>query len=116
MIRRPPRNVSIHMSAPHETVTDAWLVRLRAGVDAGYYRTESALAEQEQFPWQGKSCRDCPFWANNLCLVRMAPRAPSAHTCIYFDEPNRGAAQAIIGRRNGDGPWRDDFYDRSGLR
>lgn len=112
-IQTVPRYVYRSMKARDTIQTDTtWLLRLRAAVQAGYYRTESAVGEQERFPWQGKTCGDCPFWRKGKCLVRLTPRDASAPTCSYFDEPNRGAARAIIARRRHD-QWWDDFYRNS---
>lgn len=78
---------------------EQWLIRLKAGYDAGYYRTEAAEGEQVQFPWQNRTCRDCPFWLNSVCQVHQEYRSPTTHTCCYFDPWNRGAAQGIIQQR-----------------
>ena len=79
---------------------DAWLLRLKRALDAGYYRTEAALGEQEPFPWQNKTCRDCPFWLDtSWCQVHGEPREAAAHTCAYFDESHRLAARHIVEER-----------------
>jgi hypothetical protein len=80
-------------------ISDNWMTELKRAVEAGYYRTEAALGEQTQFPWQGKTCRDCPFWRENICVVHVESRSGSAHTCIYFDAPNRTAAVAFMKSR-----------------
>jgi hypothetical protein len=76
-----------------------WLERLKAAYEGGYYRTEAAVEEQTSFPWQNRTCGDCPFWMHNICLVEEAPRAANAHTCRYFDRPNREEARALIRKR-----------------
>jgi hypothetical protein len=78
---------------------DAWIYRLKAAYDAGYYRTEPAEGAQTLFPWQNKTCKDCPFWGNGICRVFEEYRGPQAHTCTYFDEPNREHARAILQKR-----------------
>ena len=80
-------------------MTEDWLTRLKAGYDAGYYRTETDEVSQIPFPWQNKTCKDCPFWLNNVCRVDAVQRSGDAHTCIYFDEANRDAARRIISER-----------------
>ena len=75
------------------------MTRLKAGYDAGYYRTETDESLQIPFPWQNKTCKDCPFWLNNVCRVDAVQRSGDAHTCIYFDETNRDAARRIISER-----------------
>lgn len=87
------------------------LARLKAGYDAGYYRTESAEGEQTPFPWAGKTCKDCPFWKNSMCQVFAEYRSSLAHTCVYFDEPNHAVARELIAKGKGaaaaerDWPW-----------
>jgi len=80
-----------------------WLQRLKAAYAAGYYRTEAAEDEQTPFPWQDHTCGDCPFSAQNICLVHElvheAPRPANAHTCRYFDRAHREEARALIRRR-----------------
>ena len=78
---------------------EAWLLRLDAAYKAGFYRTEAAEDEQLPFPWQHRTCGDCPFWVQDHCLVHDASRPPDAHTCRYFDRPNRAEARAIIRQR-----------------
>ncbi|HLJ66277.1 MAG TPA: hypothetical protein VKX16_02805 [Chloroflexota bacterium] len=78
---------------------DSWILRLKAGYDAGYYKTEAAEGKQEAFPWQGKVCKDCPFWLNSVCRVDAVQRSPHAHTCSYFDPWNRDAAKQVIAER-----------------
>lgn len=95
---------------------DAWLDRLKAAVDAGYYRTECAESEQEPLPWHRATCAHCPFWRAGTCLVLLHPRAATDHTCSYFDHPNRAAAQAILDRRTHPGHWWEDFFaNRRGM-
>ncbi len=81
---------------------DAWIARLKQVYDAGYYRTEAAVGEQTAFPWQNKTCKDCPFWASSVCQVHAEYRAAYAHTCIYFDAGNRAQAQTRIRERQAD--------------
>jgi hypothetical protein len=76
-----------------------WVLRLRAAYEAGYYRTEAAAGEQTRFPWQGKTCKDCPFWSHAICFVHNEQRSSAAHTCTYFDAPNRDGAREIIASR-----------------
>jgi hypothetical protein len=64
---------------------EAWLLRLKSAYEAGFYRTESAAGEQIAFPWQGKTCRDCPFWAGKVCRYFGERRSGLAHTCCQFD-------------------------------
>ena len=80
-------------------MNEDWVIRLKAGFEAGYYRTEAAVEAQMAFPWQNKRCRDCPFWLNNVCRVDAAPRSPDAHTCLYFDAENHASARRIIDQR-----------------
>ena len=80
-------------------MNEDWVLRLKAGYEAGYYKTEAATGMQSRFPWQNRTCRDCPFWLNNVCRVDAAPRSPDAHTCMYFDSVNHEAAKQIIDRR-----------------
>jgi hypothetical protein len=82
------------------TAPEPWLLRLRAAYRAGFYKTESAVGKQERFPWQGKTCGDCPFWSNNQCSVFIERRSPLAHTCCYFDRANRAAARELIEARH----------------
>ena len=98
--------------------TDTWVQTLKAGYEAGYYRTEAAIGEQMQFPWQGKTCKDCPFWANSICQVFAEYRSSTAHTCSYFDPWNRQQAQAIIQERQWQGfrRWWEWFNDRGATR
>lgn len=78
---------------------EAWLERLKEAYEAGYYRTEAAVDEQTAFPWQNRTCGDCPFWMHSICLVDEVARPANAHTCRYFDRPNREDARALIRRR-----------------
>lgn len=76
-----------------------WIHRLKAGYDAGYYRTETDRADQIAFPWQDKHCGDCPFWANGLCRVEGTLRSVSADTCTYFDSVHHAEARVLITER-----------------
>ena len=78
---------------------DDWLQRLKAAYEAGYYRTEVDSQGQTSFPWQDKTCKDCPFWLNGVCRVNAVQRLPDADTCSYFDPANRLAAEHIIEER-----------------
>ncbi len=78
---------------------EAWLLRLKAGYDAGYYKTEAAEGRQVPFPWQNKTCRDCPFWLNNVCRVDAVQRSGDASTCRYFDPQNHDIAKRVIAER-----------------
>jgi hypothetical protein len=80
---------------------EPWVLRLRNAYQAGFYRTEAAVDEQVSFPWQGKTCRDCPFWSDNVCSVFLERRSALAHTCCYFDRANRGDALDLIQSRAG---------------
>ena len=80
-------------------VDEAWLLRLKAAFDAGFYRTEAAESEQTPLPWQSRTCSDCPFWAHSICLVHEVTRPANAHTCRYFDRSNRDEARAMIQQR-----------------
>ena len=64
--------------------TDDWLHRLKAAVDAGFYRTEAAAGQQTRFPWQGKHCIDCVFWTHDYCELHRETRSGMAHTCRSF--------------------------------
>lgn len=77
----------------------AWLRRLKAAYEAGYYRTEADEDVQTPFPWQNRTCGDCPFWMHDICLVDEAQRPANAHTCRYFDRPHREEARTLIRRR-----------------
>jgi hypothetical protein len=81
-------------------ISENWMIELKRAVEAGYYRTEAAVGRQVRFPWQGKTCGDCPFWRDNICRVHIESRSGSAHTCVYFDAPNRAAALALIQSRS----------------
>jgi hypothetical protein len=98
-----------------DRTTAPWLNRLRTAVDAGYYRTESSTDAQEPFPWQNKTCGDCPFWHDSTCLVRLAPRHATDQTCSYFDAPNREAAKSIIDRRRR-GDWWEEYFHNLHIR
>jgi hypothetical protein len=78
---------------------DAWVHRLKAAYEAGYYKTETAVGEQTHFPWQGKTCGDCPFWSKGACHVFGESRRAIGHTCTYFDEGNREQAETIMQER-----------------
>lgn len=96
-------------------MTEAWVTSLKTAYDAGYYRTESAVEAQLHFPWQNKSCQDCPFWANNTCRVHDEYRSSDTHTCSYFDPWNRTHALAIIQERQWQGfrRWWEWFNDHN---
>jgi|SRR5947209_100380 len=79
---------------------ETWMVDLKRAVQAGYYRTEVARGGQTRFPWQDKTCRDCPFWRESICRVHAESRSGSAHTCVYFDAPNHGAAAGLMESRS----------------
>lgn len=85
---------------------DAWVYRLKAAYEAGYYQTEPAVRDQSPFPWHNKTCKDCPFWANSVCQVHAEYRAAYAHTCTYFDASNRSAARRILRERQMQGVQR----------
>jgi hypothetical protein len=82
---------------------EEWLLRLKHAYDAGYYRTEADVKHQEQFPWQNKICKHCPFWSNSICQVYVEYRSANAHACSYFDEPNHAATRAVIQEREKEG-------------
>jgi hypothetical protein len=82
-------------------VNEVWLQGLKAAYEAGYYKTESAVGEQTPFPWQGKRCQDCPFWAHNTCRVFGERRSGLAHTCRQFDEAYATAERSVIDARIG---------------
>ena len=75
---------------PRPLVFEAWMARLKAAYDAGYYRTEAAEGEQTRFPWQDRTCGDCPFWSRNTCLVREARRGRRHLQILRPLEPSRG--------------------------
>jgi hypothetical protein len=79
---------------------EAWMLDLKRAVEAGYYRTEPSVGQQTKFPWQGKTCRNCPFWRESVCRVHAENRSGSAHTCMYFDTPNRTAALELMRSRS----------------
>jgi hypothetical protein len=97
---------------------ESWVQKLKAAYDAGYYRTETADGTQSPFPWQNKTCKDCPFWASSICQVYAEYRSSGTHTCSYFDPWNRSAAQNIIQERQLQGfrRWWDWFNDRGSGR
>jgi hypothetical protein len=82
---------------------EEWLLRLKSAYDAGYYQTEADANQQTLFPWQNKSCRDCPYWANSICRVHAEYRAAASATCMYFDECNREQAEDVIRERQWQG-------------
>lgn len=41
---------------------DAWIVRLKAAYDAGYYKTEAAVDEQIPLPWSTQRSKPCRSW------------------------------------------------------
>jgi len=90
------------------------MLRLKQAYDVGYYKTEAAEGRQSGFPWQSKTCKDCPFWSNSICQVFAEHRDGMAHTCVYFDSWNREAAQRIIQERQEQGyrQWWESFNDR----
>lgn len=71
-----------------------WLVRLKRAYDAGYYRTEAAVGLQTRFPWQDKTCKDCPFWQKEICTLYRERRSALAHTCVQFNAAPGVAAVA----------------------
>ena len=94
---------------------DAWVYRLRDAYDAGYYKTEQAEEAQTGFPWQNKTCRDCPFWSNSICRVFAEYRDPASHTCSHFDPWHRAAGETILVERQTQGirKWWDWFNDQN---
>jgi hypothetical protein len=97
---------------------DTWVVNLKKAYEAGYYRTEPGEGEQTTFPWQNKTCKNCPFWSNSICQVFAEYRSSTSHTCSYFDPWNRAAAQNIIQERQWQGfrRWWEWFNDRGATR
>lgn len=81
---------------------EGWLRRLKSAYEAGYYRTEADEDRQEPFPWQNRTCGDCPFWMQEVCLVHGTPRRADAHTCRYYDRPWREEGRALMRRRRWD--------------
>jgi hypothetical protein len=82
------------------TEPEPWMLELKRRYEAGHFKTEAAVGEQETFPWQGKVCGDCPFWLNTVwCEVHAADRPADEHTCSYFDDAGRPLAQGIIDER-----------------
>jgi hypothetical protein len=84
----------------HSPQTESWILELKRAVEAGYYRTEASTGLQTRFPWQGKTCQDCPFWREDVCKVHAESRSGSAHTCVYFDKSNRAAALELMESRS----------------
>ena len=80
-------------------MSEDWIQRLKEAYEAGYYRTEPDQEQQTAFPWQDKTCKDCPFWLNDVCRVHAVQCPPESHTCTYFDPSNHVAAQHIIDSR-----------------
>ncbi|MGH2442360.1 MAG: hypothetical protein ACRDFX_04260 [Chloroflexota bacterium] len=78
---------------------EAWVLKLKDAYQAGYYKTEVDSAQQTPFPWQNKSCKDCPFWLHGVCRVYGQQRPALSHTCSYFDAGNRAEGQRIIDNR-----------------
>jgi hypothetical protein len=75
------------------------MIKLKAAYDAGYYQTEADVGAQTSFPWQGRTCADCPFWLNGVCRVYAVARDGKADTCPYFDPANHAEANHIITER-----------------
>lgn len=86
----------MHDQPAHPILIEEWMLRLKAAYEAGYYRTEAAEGQQTRFPWQDRTCGDCPFWAQNTCLVREARRGARDATCRYFDTWHHSEAESII--------------------
>ena len=82
---------------------DEWLYELKRRVDAGYYTLETGEEAQEPFPWQNKTCQDCPFWLNSVCQVRAEYRKATADTCEYFDPANQEEGKRTIEERRARG-------------
>lgn len=80
-------------------MTEDWIQRLKEAYEAGYYATEAATGDQTGFPWQNKTCKDCPFWLNDVCKVHAMKRPGDADTCSYFDPVNHAAARGVIDQR-----------------
>lgn len=99
-------------------MADVWMEKLKSAYEAGYYRTEASSGEQSGFPWQNKSCKDCPFWANSICQVSAEYRSSTNHTCSYFDPWHRSEGQRIIQERQWQGfrRWWEWFNDRGAAR
>ena len=97
---------------------ESWIYRLKDAYDACYYRTDAASQAQMSFPWQNKTCADCPFWNNSVCQVHVEYRNPDAHTCAFFDPWNREAARAMMTERQWGGfrQWWEWFNDRGATR
>jgi hypothetical protein len=87
------------IATPTDTEIAPWMLRLKAAYDAGYYRTEAAEGQQMSFPWQNKTCKDCPFWSRNVCQIYAESRGTMAHTCVYFDVVNRELGQDLLRER-----------------
>jgi hypothetical protein len=101
-----------------ERAMDAWVYKLKAAYEAGYYKTEAEEADQIAFPWQNKTCKNCPFWSNSICQVYAEYRSSTAHTCSYYDPCHRQEAQNIIQERQWQGfrRWWEWFNDRGATR
>jgi hypothetical protein len=78
---------------------EPWAVKLKEAYEAGYYRTESANGDQILFPWQDRTCKDCPFWLNKVCRVHAVQRDGDDHTCSYFDASHHVEARRVIDAR-----------------
>jgi hypothetical protein len=85
---------------------EPWMERLKRAYDACYYKTESAREAQSAFPCQNRTCKDCPFWRNHVCLVFAESRVAMAYTCVYFDPLNHESAwRAVEQHRSRRWPW-----------
>jgi hypothetical protein len=102
------------MSKESEPHMEPWVQRLKAAYESGFYQTEAAEGTQSGFPWQNKTCKDCPFWSNSICQVFAEYRGPRTHTCSYFDPWHREAAERVIKERQWRGfrQWWSWFKDR----
>jgi hypothetical protein len=102
------------VSEENERSMESWIKRLKTAYQAGYYQTEAAEGSQITFPWQNKTCKDCPFWSNSICQVFAEYRGPRTHTCAYFDPWHRDAAGRVIRERQWSGfrQWWSWFKDR----
>lgn len=98
---RPPQGLRFfaYRFPAVKNMREEWVQRLKSGYDAGYYRTETDEGSQSSFPWQDKTCGDCPFWLNGVCRVQAVVRPAEADTCQYFDPHNHRAGQGIINNR-----------------
>jgi hypothetical protein len=96
MLEEPTPTYPEEPTPTHPVEVEPWMVRLKAAVEAGYYRTEADEARQTRFPWQDRTCGDCPFWVPNTCLVRGTRREARDATCRYFDPWHHPEAESII--------------------